>query len=243
MKTISVISPSYRRHKIAMSHKLFKYNFFYAVREEEADLYKHLETELLVIPSSANVKCISTTRNWILENKPTDYILTVDDDISQIGKISNFERRHLNTQEIYQMIYLGFNLAEQMESGIWGININSDPKAYYRTTPLKLSNVILGPLTGFLDTSLRYDTELNLKEDYDMFLQQNRKHKKCLRLDQYHYVCDHFKLNGGCQTYRTKEEEKRQNELLMKKWGSEIVKVNYRNKGSTNMIINRNAIY
>jgi hypothetical protein len=40
-----------------------------------------------------------------------------------------------------------------------------------------------------------------------------------------HYNCKQSKQSGGCATYRNYEKEKQQLEMLKKKWGKKIVKI------------------
>lgn len=234
-----IISPSYKRSNIACSHLLFdKERFYYAIREEELPLYEGLGVKLKVIPKDM-VRCISTTRNWIFENNPGKLIITVDDDMKKIMWILNRKMVPLSNDDIHQMILNGFEMAIDCKSGMWGINCQSDPMFYQPARPLSFSNIILGPFSGWIDTSLRYDEALNLKEDYDMFLQQLNKHRIVMRLNMFCYQVNHFTLPGGCQTYRNDDREMEQCLMLQKKWGSQIVGFNLKSKGSVNMRIRK----
>lgn len=233
-----IYSPSYKRSNLAISHKLFPRELFtYVVREEEADLYKKFNVDLMIIPKGT-VHDISTTRNWILENKKSKYLVTVDDDMKDITWLLKRTRKKLTKDEIIYFIELGFTMATDAGAGLWGMNVNSDPLAYQINKPFGFADMILGPFTGIIDTDLRYDEELPLKEDYDISLQCLNKHKKTFRINFLSYNVDHQKLEGGCQTYRTSEREIEQNELFQKKWGSKIVKHNNRTDRDTiNMIV------
>lgn len=239
MKNYKIYSPSYRRAHIAISHKLFLPNTFcYVVRDEEADLYRinFPTTEIITIPKGL-VSNISNTRNWILENKTSDYVVMVDDDMKAIEWNLFRKFKKLSAEHIDYMIKNMFLLAEESGCGIWGINLLRDPKAYRPHTPFSFGNPILGPFTGVLDCELKYDEVLSLKEDYDFSLQQIAKHRRALRVNFLTYLVDHQKLEGGCQTYRTKEREIEQNLLLQKKWGSKVVKKNKNNPGSINPVV------
>lgn len=236
-KSYKVYSPSYKRSKIAFTHKLFDPSLFcYVVREEEEHLYRQAfpDVTLKIIPKG-KVSNISDTRNWILDNRESDYIVMVDDDMSSINWLLARKSIKLDPENIDRIFQRMFLIAEESKCGMWGMNLNSDPKAYRIYTPFSFGNPILGPFTAILDTELRYDPTLNLKEDYDYSLQQIMKHRRALRANFLHYVVDHENLEGGCQTYRSREKEKEQNELLQRKWGSELVRPNYRNRGSINM--------
>ena len=64
-----------------------------------------------------------------------------------------------------------------------------------------------------------------------MFIQNCDKYRGVLRLNKYHYVCRQSEQKCGCAMYRNMEREKEQFELLRKKWGSNIVRLDTSNKG------------
>lgn len=236
-KKYRIYSPSYKRHDTCISHHLFKPDTFtYVVREEEEYLYRPLGVDLKIIPEG-KVKCISTTRNWILDNRDEDHIVTVDDDMKAMYWILRRERVELNQDDIDHQIKNGFQMAEDLETGMWGVQVNADPMTYSTKYPFLLNKPILGPFTGILDQELRYDESLPLKEDYDLFLQMMQKYRKVLRFEYLAYLVDHQKLAGGCQTYRTVEAEKENIRLFKKKWGDKIIRDNERNPDSINMRI------
>ena len=70
-----------------------------------------------------------------------------------------------------------------------------------------------------------------MKEDYDIAIQHLNKYRGILRLNGYHYVCEQSTNKGGCATIRNRKREKEQFELLQKKWGGVIVKIDRSNKG------------
>lgn len=232
-----VYCPSYRRGHSALSHLLFpKQLFSYVVEEEEAEKYAHFGVDVMAIPERP-VKNIATTRNWILDNKKSNYVIMVDDDLTRVDWCLNRKLTKVGVEALQQQIENAFIMAEDCGAGMWGMNVQRDPKMYRTHCPFNFSLVILGPFSAILDTSLRYDERLFLKEDYDFCLQQIHKHRKVLRLNYLSYSADHQKMAGGCQVYRTDGEEERQRKLFQKKWGSEIVLKNNINKGSINMVV------
>jgi hypothetical protein len=206
------------------------------VRESEAEQYRKKGAELLVIPEGA-VKDIATTRNWILDNRVSDFVVMVDDDMKKVCWMLRRQPTALKPDEITHVLRQAFQLSLDCGSGLWGMNCVGNPKTYSINKPFSFSTVVLGPFFGVLDFSIRYDERFTLKEDYDFFLQHLMKSRKVLRLAWLSYVVDHQKLAGGCQTYRNREKEEAQNKLLQEKWGSKIVKDNYYAKDSINMIL------
>lgn len=112
----------------------------------------------------------------------------------------------------------------------FGVNCVADPKAYTQQTPFNTTKYIGGPFQGHVNNQIRYDERLPLKEDYDITLQHFREWGGALRFNAYYYVCEQAKQTGGCSTYRNVESEKRQFELLQRKWGSGIIKKDKKSK-------------
>jgi hypothetical protein len=237
MSDFIVYCPSYKRSDICRSHLLFDpAKFFYVVREEEEHLYRKKGVNLKVIPSGA-VSNISNTRNWILNNAESDFVVQVDDDISKFSWIYGRKYIDLTVEQLDHVLQNNFQLALDFGVKLWGMNILVDPIAYSINAPYNFDKPILGPFSASIALDVRYDESLPLKEDYDLFLQVMNKHGKAMRHNYLVYFCDHFKLKGGCQSYRTDEFEAEQKAALQKKWGSDIVRKNERNPDSVNMRI------
>lgn len=231
--------PSYKRADVATSHRIFpKKKFCYVVRESEADEYfkNFKNTDLLVIPEG-DVCNISTTRNWILDNLQTEYVVMVDDDYKKVGRFNQDRKLEaMSPEHIDEMTLNGFQMCIDADIKFWGLNNMVDPRAYSINIPFYFSCCVLGPWQAMLDTKMRYDEELTLKEDYDMTLQMLFHHRRVLRFNMYAYDVNHQTLKGGCQSMRTKEKEIEQNELLKKKWG-DVIKENKWAKDSINLIL------
>lgn len=236
-KQIKILSPSYRRHSVCTSHKIFGDDLYYVIRENEYSLYKNITSNLITIPDGL-VSNLTNTRNWILNNIDHKYILMVDDDYKSV--IWNLKRnlKKLSINEIIDVIENGFSMCDESGIKLWGLNVNSDPMSYTISKPFSFSNMILGPWQGIIKTELRYDETLYLKEDYDFSLQNLKNFRKVLRFNFLSYYVDHESLAGGCQTYRTSENEIEQNNMLLNKWGSDIIKYNNRyDRDTINMIV------
>ena len=241
MKNYQVFCPSYRRADLAIAHKLFpKENFCYVVRASELDLYKKNfpDTEIAWMPDDC-VTNLTDSRNYILEHfvQPGDWHIQCDDDIRAFAWLHQRKPMELSPEHLDHIIRNMFQMTADMNLHMWGMNCVEDPMAYRTSKPFHFHRVCLGPFQAFIVTDLRYDEELYLKEDYDFFLQHMNQDGRIFRANYLHYRCDHQRLKGGCQTYRTEEKELDQNKLLAKKWGSKIVHANWKSKDSINMRI------
>lgn len=237
MLDYQVWCPSYKRPKKVKSHLLFPEDkFFYVIHEEEEHLYRKTWPNLQVIPRGMTGS-IARARNWILNNNTNRWLIQVDDDLSAINWTHQRDKRKLTVEELDDVVLDHFQLCEDADIKMWGMNLIVDPKAYRQYNPYSFDAPVLGTFTATLDLDLRYDEDLPLKEDYDLFLQVINKYGRALRANFLNYSCDHLDMSGGCQEYRTKEFEDSQKDALQKKWGSKLVRYNERNPDSTNMRI------
>lgn len=233
-----IYSPSFGRASLACTHKQFPRDmFYYCVREDQANDYlEKTGAQVLSIPKSEDGS-IAKARNWILRNKISRYIVMADDDIFDFRWILRRKFKVLDQSEIVSQINNGFVMAEDANAGLWGVNCQYDPKFYRVNMPFSFQRIVLGTFSCILDTTLRYDESLPLKEDYDFFLQNIKKSGRVLRMNFLSYYCDHQKMAGGCQSYRTQSAESDNFDRLQKKWGQSVVQKNNKHKGSINPII------
>ena len=218
--------PSYKRAGSITSHKIFPSAKIVVPESQLKDYQSYYGSKVVSVPDNRDGN-IAIKRNAILDmarDAGIDWVLMVDDDYEYIGKITNQKPRWLNNEEIEALIDDGCRMADELQTGMWGLNVQIDPKFYREYSPFSLTTPILGPFHAVKVTELRYDENIPLKEDYDFWLQSIRKYRKTLRFQSYHYMVDHINKTGGVVSYRTKQREEEQNKLLQKKWGNRVVK-------------------
>lgn len=165
---------------------------------------------------------IARKRNWILNTLGPNVVM-VDDDYAYLGMVEKGEQVRLEWPSIEALIDNGFQMAADLGTPLWGVNLQVDPRFYREYAPLSMLSPVLGPFVAVGETKIRYDEDLWLKEDYDFWLQVIHRHHKTLRLNKYHYKVDHFDEAGGIVGQRNLPEEVRQLNRLEQKWGSKIV--------------------
>lgn len=225
MKPIYV-SPSYKRAGKVHVRKLIK-DVILAVHEFEVEEYREKEGgELLIIPDKLRGN-MARIRNYILDEcyKKSDYVLMMDDDVKAVQYFEGGKRRDMTEEQIHDFILNGFVMCEDAGWKLWGINIIDNRQAYRENLPFVTQSVVLGTFCGHIKNPLQYDERLGLKEDYDMALQHLRKYKGILRFNKYYYLAEHITMDGGCSSYRLQAEERKQIELLQRKWGDKIVRI------------------
>lgn len=242
-KEIAICCPSYKRPYVETLKYLPFCKVYVAQEEYESYLefnYKHKDN-IVKCPKGIQGN-VSRVRNYILDTEfenGADIVCIVDDDLKAIehfemseDKTYAYEKVKVKTEEFIDFIYRYSMLCCQWGFKMWGVNINSDTMSFRQYSPFSTNSVVLGPFGVFLKgMECRYDEALPLKEDYDMFIQNCNKYRGVLRLNGYHYICRQSEQKGGCAMYRNMEREKQQFEMLQKKWGSDIVKLDTSNKG------------
>lgn len=231
---ISINCPSYKRPKVETLDYISTCKVWVAEREYE-DYIKanpdHIEN-IIAVPNEVQGN-LCRIRNYILDKElaENDAVLLVDDDLHAVGHFEpvgmyGYKDIILTEEELYKMLEHYSGLCDEWGFKFWGVMCNYDALSYRHSTPFSTVSYIGGPFQCFLKgNSLRYDERLPLKEDYDMTLQNCEKYRGCLRVNKYHYDCKQSQQSGGCATYRNYEREMQQLEMLQKKWGKHIVKI------------------
>lgn len=241
---VSICCPSYKRPKVETLEYLPMCKIYIDKSEEEQ--YKEANPKAQIAICDDGVQGnVARVRNHILETefaKGADAVCIVDDDMSGIYRFDVDEKGwgYKKTKIETGMFQIWLNKYTRlcMEFGykLWGVNVNPDALSYRHYSPYSMSSVILGPFCVHLKNPIRYDERLPLKEDYDLGIQHLNKYRGILRLNGYHYVVKQSKQSGGCASYRNILREKQQFELLQKKWGKEIVRLDKSNKGHTEKV-------
>jgi len=200
------------------------------VHEFEERKYRDIEKgKIVVIPDNLQGN-ISKVRNWILDHEKDPEIVMMDDDVSEIGYYEDEGRNHpMKPGEIMEFLRSGYRMVKELgEVRLWGVNLQMDPKFYKEFNPFCFLNPILGTFSCHLNPELRYDEDVFMFEDYDFFLRTIVKYRKIFRFNKYHYKADHVNTSGGCNSYRLSEYERSQANLMMKRWGKKVFKINFR---------------
>jgi len=231
---ISINCPSYKRPKVETLQYISTCKVWVAEREYDDYLKGNpgFKKNIISVPNEVQGN-VCRIRNYILDQElpKNDVVLLIDDDLHSIERYEpsgsyGYEKVILSESEIYEMLERYSILCDDFGFYHWGIMCNKDALSYRQTTPFCTVSYIGSPFSVFLHgNDLRYDERLPLKEDYDMTLQQCNKYRGCLRVNKYHYDCKQSEQAGGCATYRNYEREKSQLEMLQKKWGKQIVKI------------------
>ena len=224
-----IVSPSYKRADDVKIRGWF-FDITLAVHEFEAEEYKEKQGgNLMILPDSTRGN-MAKVRQYILDQAGEDeWVVMMDDDVEEFGYFGKAEQKEnwmpYDRDEFLDFLNMGCNLAEEVGTNLWGVNVSFDPRFYREYTPIALSSPVLGTFCVQKKTKgISYDMRLGLKEDYDIFLQHLHKFHKVLRINRNYYRAAHLTVAGGCGVYRNMDQEKKQAEIFTKKWGTKVIK-------------------
>lgn len=235
---ISINCPSYKRPKVE-TLKYLPFCKVWVIQDELLEYQKQNKgARFEVLSEQGNV---SNARNEILKRefaKGYDVVCIVDDDLKGIyhyekSKYNNFgyEKILVESYEFEDFIIKHTQMCIDLGFYLWGVNLNKDPLSYKHGTPINTKAIILGPFSCHLKgTEVFYDERIPLKEDYDLAISHLYKYRGILRMNKFHYDCKQSVQAGGCATIRNYQREKEQFELLQKKWGKNIVRIDKTSK-------------
>jgi hypothetical protein len=238
---ISVNAPSYKRPDDVRTLSYLPYTRVW-VDCKEYDEYKknYPDADIISCPEGVQGN-LCRIRNYILKQefeRGMDVVLIIDDDFTCLRRYEYDEMDNwgydpyiIGADEFLEVIEKYSIIADEFGAKFWGVNCNSDPMAFRHNTPFSTRSYIGGPFQCFLKGNrCWYDEKLPLKEDYDMTIQQLNMERVVLRVNAYHYLCKQSEQKGGCATYRNRQREEEQLELLRKKWGGQLLRLIQRTK-------------
>lgn len=218
----SVYIPSKGRAGKVTSHKLFLDSIIVCPKSEKK---QYLEYHDKVVGVPNDVRGITPTRNWILDNFDDDWMIQVDDDARSFHKYENGDLiKFVDSKRVDRFFDNMFVMSEGMGFKVWGLAMASDYKFYRTFAPFSTQGIVAANIIGILKNPLRFDERLRVKEDYDYSMQHIYKYGGVLRTHKYGIDVIHLTNEGGCVGYRTKEVEMDAYKTLLGKWGKKVVK-------------------
>ncbi len=226
-----VVVPSYGRAGRTLTQKVFASGVV-VVPESQADDYREREEwpdgwSVVGIPDEKDGRK-SRKQNAVLDLYQGRDLVMCDDDYKYVGMWENGIDKRCTPEMLDRMLTNGFQMARDVGTPLWGINVQVDRKFYREHAPFAFISVVLGPFMAFVGDlwpeDLRFDDSLWYKEDYDLSLKVLHRFHHTVRLSRYHYMVDHQQMSGGVVGMRNMDSEKAENDRLERRWGSGVWK-------------------
>lgn len=181
------------------------------VPELEVEAYQRTGIDRVVgIPN--DVRGITATRNWILDNTSEDWVVFVDDDLKKAGWLQVYDE-YMQVQKMSPEAMIAewtklFEVAEDMALPVWGVSTISAPRAVYPYRPIIFRTYVTASCMGMRNsTGLRFDPSFKVKEDYELCLRVLRDYGGVVGARYLFWENSHWRDEGGCKDYRTREME------------------------------------
>ena len=230
MSKIYIIS--YKRADSVITGKWLPHATVVVPESQKEEYEKFNANPIMTIPDEEDGNC-AKKKNAILKRTEGENVVIMDDDIVGVGYHEKGKMVDVKEEYLQDFCNDMFQLAKDIDTVLWGINVQSDKKFYREYSPFSLKSVVLGPFTCIrnIDKEIRFDEKIFLKEDYDLSLQVLNKYRKVLRNNKWYYKSKHITNSGGLAGKRNSLIEEEHSRLLIKKWGSNIVTIGRKTQG------------
>jgi hypothetical protein len=193
-----------------------KQKYVFCVKIGEGELYKKngcknvYETGTLI-----------QSRNAALDMafKENKICVQLSDDLKKVTTNKNFEdKKQIELDIVIEKMVSVFNKIEN----VYLMGIPPTSNDFFAKNKISKNTFCIGDMLFIKPNSLRFDTSLTLKEDYDYTLQHIKKYGNVFRYQKYLFEFEHYKNKGGAVDYRTEKEEQKNIKILFNKWGDKI---------------------
>jgi hypothetical protein len=193
-----------------------KNNYIFCVRNGEKELYEKngcknvFETGKLL-----------ESRNFALKHSFSQNKICVQlsDDLKKVKINKNFaEKKEVSIDFAINDLINIFNKV----SGVNLMGIPPTSNDFFAKNLISKNTFCIGDMLFVKPCNLLFDEKLTLKEDYDYTLQHLKKYGNTFRYQKYLFEFQHYKNKGGAVDYRTEDEEQKNINYLLHKWGSKI---------------------
>jgi glycosyltransferase involved in cell wall biosynthesis len=218
--------PSKGRAGLTTTNKILPNLSTFYIPESEYHQYKGLVKNIVCVPKE--VRGITDTRNWILENTDEKWVVFLDDDAKNVG-YNKLEERKTKKIEVRDEGFWAeeflkfFDLTEQLGYKIWGTRTESSPRGTYPYKPFLTRSYVTASCMGIVnDGEYLFDPDFKVKEDYEICLRHIKDKGGILAVRYLHWENEHWVTDGGCKDYRTIDMERDAIKRLIKLYPSMI---------------------
>lgn len=187
--------------------------------------YKEAHPDVEVIATPPQVKGIVATRQWIIEQFPSVFML--DDDVYAVCRMwedVSPNAKIFDPWLIYEIIQSTAAMARDMGAKVFGFSSYRDPLNYISQKPISMSGYLNASFCGLLEGhDLYYNLDMPEAEDYWLTLLCIYKHRFLVKDNRFSFFTKaNFQGEGGMASERT-EEKLMQSTLQLRRYFGEAV--------------------
>ena len=136
------------------------------IPESEATNYRDIypDAEIVLVPE--DVRGITNTRNWVLENTTDRYVVFVDDDVRGVGYwdigIETKTMVPLTQDELTQDWMRLFHVTDDLGYHLWGAETTGDSRTVHPHRPFVWHSYVTASCMGIVNDGIRRKTEVLL---------------------------------------------------------------------------------
>lgn len=220
VKTFNLLADAFSKEEVILGTQ---------TQEEYEQYSEYYGDKATIILGSAT--CCSQNRNNLLEycqKAGHKEVLFCDDDLRYIRTIDD---KKLVGQEFRDLMERCFDICRKNDVVMFGSYITDNKFQMSRTY---CRNIIVGALCGLLDTSVRFDANIRVKDDYELSLRLMTKGRKVVRFNSFSPSTTP-RAKGGCEEERKKGTELEVAKLLVAAY-PELVKLHPTKEGEIKYI-------
>ena len=199
------------------------------IPESEASNYRDIYPDADIILVPENIRGITNTRNWVLDNTDERYVVFVDDDVMAVGYwaigIETKKKIPLSQSELSQDWLRLFHVTDDLGYHLWGAETTGDSIATHPHRPFLWHSYVTASCMGIVNDGIRFDPAYPVKEDYELSLRCIKEDGGIVGARFLFWKNEHWGTNGGCGDYRTQSMEDEAIKKLMDAYPGYIRKV------------------
>jgi hypothetical protein len=183
----------------------------------------HPDVEVLATP--ATVKGIVATRQWVIEQFESVFML--DDDVYAVCRMFEDISTKVKITDpltVYEIIQSSAAVARDLGAKVFGFSSYRDPVNYLSQNPIRMSAYLNASFCGFLkDHNLYYNLDIPEAEDYWISLLCVFKHRYLYQDTRYSFFTKaNFVGEGGMASDRT-QDKMIESTVQLKKYFGDVV--------------------
>jgi hypothetical protein len=225
---MKVVIPSMGRSERVRTLKIAP-DAILCIPESEVGMYSKNYPSAEILSHPDTLKGIAAKRDFILRKFSKEPVVMLDDDLSALCRLTSrpgSTGQNIRDADLINDILLNtVQMAAEAGAYLFGWETSSAlVTAYTGHKPFALSGFINGCAMGFLPGhGLVYDTRLTAKCDYDICLQNALRNRYSFIDKRYAFVTSTtMSEKGGAAAVRSVASERKDIELLKRKWGDAI---------------------